>query len=117
MILDSPSRGNVRFEVRRRCETNSVAGCYGFEQSLRENVPLAPMTTLGIGGPARYFADITDTEALLAGVDWAALSRSSAVRARRRKQHRSRGLGLSGTGASRVYSRDRDETRWAITSS
>jgi UDP-N-acetylmuramate dehydrogenase len=29
------------------------------------------MTTLGIGGPARYFADITDTEALLAGVDWA----------------------------------------------
>jgi UDP-N-acetylmuramate dehydrogenase len=42
-----------------------------FEQSLREKVPLAPMTTLGIGGPARYFADITDTEALLAGVDWA----------------------------------------------
>src|SRR6185436_2750523 len=40
-----------------------------FEQSLRENVPLAPMTTLGIGGPARYFGDITDTEALLAGVD------------------------------------------------
>jgi len=43
-----------------------------FEQSLRENVPLAPMTTLGIGGPARYFADITDNEALLAGVNWAA---------------------------------------------
>lgn len=42
-----------------------------FEQSLRENVSLAPMTTLGIGGLARYFADITDTEALLAGVDWA----------------------------------------------
>lgn len=41
-----------------------------FEHFLRENVPLAPMTTLGIGGPARYFADITDTEALLAGVDW-----------------------------------------------
>src|SRR6185436_677631 len=42
-----------------------------FDQSLRENIPLAPMTTLGIGGPARYFADITDTEALLAGVNWA----------------------------------------------
>lgn len=42
-----------------------------FEQCLRENVPLAPMTTLGIGGPARYFADVADSEALLAGVDWA----------------------------------------------
>ena len=42
-----------------------------FEESLRENVPLAPMTTLGIGGPARYFADVTTTEALIAGVEWA----------------------------------------------
>jgi UDP-N-acetylmuramate dehydrogenase len=42
-----------------------------FEESLRENVPLAPMTTLGIGGRARYFAEVTTTEALLAGVEWA----------------------------------------------
>jgi len=42
-----------------------------FEQFLRENVTLAPMTTLGIGGPARYFADVADSEGLLAGVDWA----------------------------------------------
>ena len=42
-----------------------------FDQSLKEKVPLAPMTTLGLGGPARYFADVTDIEALLAGVDWA----------------------------------------------
>jgi UDP-N-acetylmuramate dehydrogenase len=42
-----------------------------FEQSLRENVPLASMTTLRIGGPARYFADVADSEALLSGVDWA----------------------------------------------
>ena len=41
-----------------------------FEQSLSENVPLAPMTTLGIGGPARYFADVTTTDALIAGVEW-----------------------------------------------
>jgi UDP-N-acetylmuramate dehydrogenase len=42
-----------------------------FEESLIENVPLAPMTTLGIGGSARYFADVTMPEQLKAGVDWA----------------------------------------------
>jgi UDP-N-acetylmuramate dehydrogenase len=42
-----------------------------FQNSLRENVPLAPMTTLGIGGPARYFADVATTEALEAGIEWA----------------------------------------------
>jgi UDP-N-acetylmuramate dehydrogenase len=42
-----------------------------FEGSLRENVPLAPMTTLGIGGAARYFADVATTGALKAGIEWA----------------------------------------------
>jgi UDP-N-acetylmuramate dehydrogenase len=42
-----------------------------FEQSLRRNVPLAPMTTLGIGGPARYFAEVTTTDSLISGVNWA----------------------------------------------
>lgn len=42
-----------------------------FEESLRENVPLAPMITLGIGGAARYFADVATTEALKAGIEWA----------------------------------------------
>jgi UDP-N-acetylmuramate dehydrogenase len=41
-----------------------------FEASLRENVPLAPMTTIGIGGPARYYAEVADADALLAGVEW-----------------------------------------------
>lgn len=41
-----------------------------FEESLRENVPLAPMTTIGIGGPARYFAEIANPDALLDGVAW-----------------------------------------------
>ena len=48
-----------------------LANEQGFEQSLIENVPLAPMTTLGIGGAARYFAEITATSPLLAGVEWA----------------------------------------------
>ncbi len=42
-----------------------------FEESLRENVALAAMTTLGIGGAARYFADVGTTEALRAGIEWA----------------------------------------------
>ena len=25
---------------------------------LRENVPLAPLTTMGLGGPARYLAEL-----------------------------------------------------------
>lgn len=29
------------------------------------------MTTLGIGGPARYFAEVSSTDVLLAGVEWA----------------------------------------------
>jgi len=42
-----------------------------FIQSLRENVPLAPLTTLGIGGAARYFADCASEEATAAGLMWA----------------------------------------------
>jgi UDP-N-acetylmuramate dehydrogenase len=51
-----------------RCETL-------FESSmltLREFVPLAPLTTIGVGGSARYFADITDPAALEPALDWAA---------------------------------------------
>lgn len=46
-----------------------------FEELLRENVPLAPMTTLGIGGPARYYAEASTVDVVSAGVEWA-LSRS-----------------------------------------
>jgi UDP-N-acetylmuramate dehydrogenase len=42
-----------------------------FEQSLKANTPLAPFTTLGIGGPAKYFAEIKSSGALAAGVEWA----------------------------------------------
>jgi UDP-N-acetylmuramate dehydrogenase len=42
-----------------------------FEQSLKTHVPLAPFTTLGIGGPARYFAEINTSSDLIAGIEWA----------------------------------------------
>jgi UDP-N-acetylmuramate dehydrogenase len=42
-----------------------------FEESLREQVPLAPFTTLGIGGPARFFAEATSAQSLADGVRFA----------------------------------------------
>ena len=39
--------------------------------AIRENVPLAPMTTLGVGGPARFYLRAEDTESVAWGVAWA----------------------------------------------
>lgn len=39
---------------------------------LRENVPLALYTTIGLGGPARYFARCSTLEDLREGLNWAA---------------------------------------------
>ena len=38
---------------------------------IQEQVPLAPYTTLGVGGPARFFARITDSAQLLEAIDFA----------------------------------------------
>ncbi len=38
---------------------------------LREHVPLAPYTTLGIGGPARWFAECTDEASVVEAVHFA----------------------------------------------
>ena len=35
------------------------------------SVPLAPLTTLGLGGPARYFAEITDAADVAGALRWA----------------------------------------------
>jgi UDP-N-acetylmuramate dehydrogenase len=37
----------------------------------RENVPLAPFTTLGVGGPARFYARVDDASALAGALEWA----------------------------------------------
>lgn len=42
-----------------------------FGNRLREQVRLAPFTTLGIGGPARYFSEIESASDLAEGVAWA----------------------------------------------
>jgi UDP-N-acetylmuramate dehydrogenase len=36
---------------------------------IRENVPLAPLTTLGVGGPARYFAEATTEAEVIEAVE------------------------------------------------
>jgi UDP-N-acetylmuramate dehydrogenase len=38
---------------------------------LEENKPLAPLTTLGVGGPARYFLEARSEEEILEGSAWA----------------------------------------------
>ena len=38
--------------------------------NLERDVPLAPLTTLGIGGPARYFVRVTTVDELRAALDW-----------------------------------------------
>jgi len=38
--------------------------------AFRENVPLAPHTTLGVGGPARYFVEAHDEDAVLDALAW-----------------------------------------------
>ena len=38
---------------------------------IRENVPLAPFTTLGVGGPARYFGEAATEDAIVEAVDFA----------------------------------------------
>jgi UDP-N-acetylmuramate dehydrogenase len=43
----------------------------GFEDSIREYISLAPLTTLRIGGPARFFAEAHSGEEMLAGIRWA----------------------------------------------
>jgi UDP-N-acetylmuramate dehydrogenase len=38
---------------------------------VRENVPLAPLSTLGVGGTARHYARVSSADEVLGAVDWA----------------------------------------------
>lgn len=44
---------------------------------IREGVPLAPLTTLGLGGPARWLAEVGDEADLGEAMAWAATRRAS----------------------------------------
>jgi UDP-N-acetylmuramate dehydrogenase len=49
----------------------AAAPAEGRRPPLQENVPLAPLTTIGLGGPARHFADAGSVEACRAALAWA----------------------------------------------
>ncbi|PYQ47846.1 MAG: UDP-N-acetylenolpyruvoylglucosamine reductase [Acidobacteria bacterium] len=38
---------------------------------VREHVPLSPLSTLGVGGPARHYVRVSDDDQVRAAVDWA----------------------------------------------
>lgn len=46
-------------------------------ERFRRDVPLAPFTTIGIGGPARYFVEVTTSDELEEALDWAATDHNS----------------------------------------
>jgi len=46
---------------------------------VREQVPLAPLTTFGIGGPARYFVDVTSEKEIMQALHWATRKNVRAV--------------------------------------
>ncbi len=43
----------------------------GLDSRIRENIPLAPFTTFGIGGPARYFLEASDETDVWEAFHWA----------------------------------------------
>ncbi len=38
---------------------------------IKENIPLAPLTTFKIGGPARYFVDVATEDEMREAIQWA----------------------------------------------
>jgi len=45
--------------------------CVEPDLPIRENVPLAPLTTPEVGGPARYFLEAVDDQVMAAALAWA----------------------------------------------
>ncbi|MGH9457959.1 MAG: UDP-N-acetylmuramate dehydrogenase [Thermoanaerobaculia bacterium] len=51
----------------------------GIEDKIRESVPLAPLTTLQIGGPARWLVEAESEEEMRAALAWAAMRGVEAI--------------------------------------
>jgi UDP-N-acetylmuramate dehydrogenase len=71
-IRQMAARSTAYAEVR----TNTATIVQYFERpmlaQMRRNVPLAPLTTLGIGGPAKFFVEAKTVDEIRGAVDWAA---------------------------------------------
>jgi UDP-N-acetylmuramate dehydrogenase len=56
---------------RRTAFVMKSDGFTSLSLTIAEDVPLAPLTTLGVGGPARYFVTASSEAALIEAVAWA----------------------------------------------
>ena len=75
-------------EARDRVEAERDAG-----SRPRGAVPLAPRSTMGVGGPARCYVEARDEATVLAALDWAERRGAAGARARRRLEPGRRGCG------------------------
>lgn len=59
--------------IRRAQSVRRFATCYSAEimQDVKENVPLAPLTTFQIGGAAKYFVDVDTDDEIREALVWA----------------------------------------------
>src|SRR5580698_4432143 len=64
--------------LARRCNSSSLPihrscpeCCRLAEMKIQENVPLAPFTTFGIGGPARWFVEAASENEIVDALGWA----------------------------------------------
>jgi hypothetical protein len=80
----------------------------GMALDIREQFPLAPLSTLGVGGPARYYARVTSEGRRARSRRVGARARPAAVRPGRREQRRALRRGASRARAAPRHTRDRD---------
>ena len=69
--LAIPDAGAAEFSKHGLLHLTTFERCnYGMKSLIQENTPLAPLTTLGIGGPARYFVEARAEDAVLDAIEF-----------------------------------------------
>jgi UDP-N-acetylmuramate dehydrogenase len=66
--LQQRDEGRISIAADRE---NSAPVLYSGSLEILSNIPLAPLTTFGVGGPARWFADASTEDDVVAAADWA----------------------------------------------
>ena len=105
-------RSDVTNSDQRACRRRAVRPSYSCPVTLaiRDDVPLAPLTTLELGGPARHFVDARDDDTVVEALRWAdarGLPRADPGR-RLEPGRRRRGLRRAG---DRAHARPRGRAR------
>ena len=82
---------------------------------IREHIALAPFTTLGVGGPARYFAEAKSESEVIEAAEVRPLASAPNVRSGWRQQPARCGCRLRRIGAEGWYCSDCAISRWRTT--